>query len=192
MGARGCPFGRRAAGAFRFALAVVVVAVSIPVMQANSAAELRLVHALNPPPEGISWLVTSVFWLGSVGVVALLVVLGLLVPRLAAVRWTAVAAVLTWGVCLLLSDILGPAAGRPVTGSLAGLDPGYPVTQMAATIAVAATALPYLSRPLHRLVASLVTLASVAAVVTGSTLPVNTISSLAIGWGVAAALHLTV
>jgi uncharacterized protein (TIRG00374 family) len=177
---------------FRLGLAIVVVAVSIPVMQANSAAELKIVHALNPPPEAISWLVTSVFWLGSVGVVVLLVVVGLLVPRLEAVRWTAVAAVVTWGVCLLLGHVLGPAAGRPVTGSLAGVDTSYPVTQFAVTIAVAATALPYLSRPLNRLVASLVVLASIAAVINGSALPVNTVSSLAIGWGVAAGLHLAV
>jgi uncharacterized protein (TIRG00374 family) len=183
---------RRASDAFRLGFAVIVVAVSIPVMQANSAAELRLAHALNPPPEAISWLVSSVFWLGSVGVIVLLAVLGLLVPRLVAVRWTAAAAVITWGICLLLGQILGPSAGRPVTGALAGFDPSYPVTQFAVTIAVAATALPYLSRPLHRLVASLVTLASVAAVVIGSALPVNTVSSLAIGWGVAAALHLVV
>jgi uncharacterized protein (TIRG00374 family) len=181
---------RRASDAFRLVSAIIVVAVSIPVMQANSAAELRLAHALNPPPEAISWLVSSVFWLGSVGVIVLLAILGLLVPRLAAVRWTAVAAVVTWAICLLLGQILGPSAGRPVTDALAGLDPSYPVTQFAVTIAVAATALPYLSRPLHRLVASLITLASVAAVVTGSALPVNTVSSLAIGWGVAAALHL--
>ena len=156
------------------------------------AAELKVARFLNPPPEAISWLVTSVFWLGSVGVVVLLAILGLLVPRLVAVRWTAVAAVVTWAICLLLGQILGPSAGRPVTDALAGLDPSYPVTQFAVTIAVAATALPYLSRPLHRMVASLVTLASIAAVVTGSALPVNTISSLAIGWGVAAAVHLAV
>ena len=180
---------RRASDAFRLGFAVVVVAVSVPVMRANSAAELRLVHALHPPPTGISWLVTSVFWLGSAGVIVLLVILGLLVPRLAAIRWTAVAVVVTWVVCLLLGAILGPSAGRPVTGSLAGLDTSYPQTQFAVTIAVAATALPYLSRPLHRLVVSLVALASIAAVVTGS-LPVNTVSSLAIGWGVAAGLHL--
>ena len=174
---------RRASDAFRLGFAVIVVAVSVPVMQANSAAELRIAHALNPPPQAISWLVSSVFWLGSVGVIVLLVILGLLVPRLMAIRWTAVAAVVTWGVCLLLGHILGPAAGRPVTGSLAGLDPSYPVTQFAVTIAVAATALPYLSRPLHRLVASLVTLALViGAVVVRSALLVSTISSLAIGW----------
>ena len=102
------------------------------------------------------------------------------------------AAVITWGVCLLLGAILGPSAGRPVTGSLAGLNADYPVTQFAVTIAVAATALPYLSRPLHRLVQFLVAMASIAAVVNGSALPVNTISSLAVGWGVAAGLHLVV
>jgi glycosyltransferase 2 family protein len=181
---------RRASDAFRLGLAVVVVAVSIPVMRANSAAELKITHALNPPPAAIRWLVTSVFWLGSAGVIVLLVILGLLVPRLAAIRWTAVAAVVTWAVCLLLGEILGPAAGRPATSSLAGLDARYPVTQLAVTIAVAATALPYLSRPLHRLVALLVALASLAAVVDGTALPVNTISSLALGWGVAAGLHL--
>ena len=35
---------RRASDVFRLGLAVVVVAVSIPVMQANSAAELSIVH----------------------------------------------------------------------------------------------------------------------------------------------------
>jgi hypothetical protein len=33
-------------------------------------------------------------------------------PRLAAVQWTAVAAVLTWGVCLLLGGIRAAAARR--------------------------------------------------------------------------------
>ena len=107
---------RRASDAFRFGLAVVVVAVSIPVMRANSAVELSIVRALNPPPAAIRWLVTSVFWLGSAGVIVLLIIFGLLVPRLAAVRWTALAAILTWGVCALLGTLLGPAAaGRRPT-----------------------------------------------------------------------------
>ncbi|HXP57170.1 MAG TPA: hypothetical protein VN847_19545, partial [Streptosporangiaceae bacterium] len=181
---------RRASDAFRLILAVIVVVVSIPIMKANSAVELTVVHALNPPPTPIRWLVTSVFWLGSAGVVVLMALAGLLVPRLAAIRSVAIAAVATGLICVLLGLALGPAAGRPSSGSLAGLDPRYPVTQFAVTIAVAATALPYLSRPLHRLVSLLVTLAAVAVVVDGSALPVNTLSSLAIGWGVAAALHL--
>jgi hypothetical protein len=87
---------------------------------------------------------------------------------------------------------LGSAAGRPATDALAGVDTSYPVTQLAVTIAVAATALPYLSRSFHRLVSFLVGVAAIAAVVDGSALPVNTASSLLLGWGVAAGLHLAV
>jgi hypothetical protein len=86
LGPRGGGTTRRASDAFRLGFAVVLVVVSVPVMRANSAAELSVVHALNPPPAAIRWLVTSVFWLGSAGVIVLLVILGLLVPRLAAVR----------------------------------------------------------------------------------------------------------
>ena len=102
---------RRASDAFRLGFAIAVVAVSIPVMRANSAAELGVVHALNPPPAAIRWLVTSVFWLGSVGVIVLLVILGLLVPRLAVVRWTAVAAVVTGGCACSLATSSGLRGG---------------------------------------------------------------------------------
>ena len=177
---------RRASDAFRLRLAIAVVAVSVPVMRANSAAELKVVRALHPPPAAISWLVTSVFWLGSAGVAVLLAVVGLLVPRLTAVRWTAVATVLTWGVCIVLGAVLGPAAGRPPVSELAGLNAGYPVTQLAVAIAVASTAFPYLSCPVHRMVWFLVAVAVLAGVCGGHVLPVNAISSMALGWGVAA------
>jgi hypothetical protein len=183
---------RRPSGAFRLGFAVVVVAVSIPVMKANSAAELSIVHAVHPPPAAISWLVTTVFWLGSAGVSVLLVIVGLLVPRLTAVQRAAVAALLTWGVCIVLGVLLGPAAGRPPADELAGLNAGYPVTQLAVAIAVAATALPYLSRPVHRLVWFLVAVAVLAGICGGAALPVNAISSVALGWGIAASLHLAV
>ncbi|HLK72091.1 MAG TPA: lysylphosphatidylglycerol synthase transmembrane domain-containing protein [Streptosporangiaceae bacterium] len=183
---------RRASDAFRLGFAVVVVTASIPVMRANSAIELSIVRALNPPPAAVSWLVTSVFWLGSAGVIALLVIIALLVPRFAAIGWTALAAVLTWGSCALLSVLLGSGAGRPPVAALAGLDASYPVTGLAVTIAVAATALPYLSRPVHRLASFLIGLAVLAAVCGGQALPVNAISSIALGWGVASALHLAV
>ena len=183
---------RRASDAFRLALAVVVVLVSIPVMRANSAAELSIVRAVHPPPAAISWLVTTVFWPGSAGVIVLLIIVGLLVPLLTAVRWMAVAGVLTWGVCALLGVVLGPTAGRPPADALAGLDTGYPVTQLAVAVAVATTALPYLSRPVHRVVSLLLTLTVLAGVCGGEALPVNAISSVALGWGVAAGLHLAV
>lgn len=44
---------RRASDAFRLGFAIVVVAVSLPVMRANSAVELSIVRALNPPPTAL-------------------------------------------------------------------------------------------------------------------------------------------
>ena len=180
---------RRASDAFRFGFAVLGVAASIPVIRSNSAVELGIVHFLNPPPTAIRWLVTTAFWVGSAGVIVCLAAVGLLVPRLAAVRRIAVAAALSWAVCALLGAALGPAAGL-ATGALTGVDTSYPVTQLAVTIAVAVTVLPYLSRPFHRLVSFLVAVAAIAAVVDGSALPVNAASSLVLGWGIAALLHL--
>ncbi len=118
--------------------------------------------------------------------------MGLLIPRLAAVRWTAVAGAATWVVCLLLEAVLGPAAGRPPVSELAGLNDGYPVIGIAVTVAIAATALPYLSRAVHRLASFLIGVAVLAAVCGGEALPVNAVSSVALGWGVAAAVHLCV
>jgi hypothetical protein len=161
-------------------------------MRANSAAELSILRAVHPPPAAISWLVTLVFWLGSAGVSVLLVIVGLLVPRLTAVRRAAVAALLTWGVCIVLGVLLWPAAGRPPVSELAGVDSSYPVTQIAVVIAVAAIALPYLSRPVHRTAWFLITVAVLASISGGTALPVNAVSSVALGWGVAAALHLVV
>ncbi|MGH3397763.1 MAG: hypothetical protein ACRDPO_24030 [Streptosporangiaceae bacterium] len=88
--------------------------------------------------------------------------------------------------------LFGSSAGRPLVSELAGLNAAYPVTALAVTIAVAATALPYLSRPVHRLVWLLVGVAVLAAMTGGEALPINAISSMALGWGIAAGLHLAV
>lgn len=181
---------RRASDAFRLALALLVVVVSVPVMRDNTAAELGIVRALNPPPAAIAWLVTSAFWLGSAGVIASVALLSLLTPRLIVVRRVAVAALATWALCELLGVLLGPDAGLALTSTLSGVDVSYPVTQLAVTVAVAGIALPYLSRPLHRTVALLIAVALIAAVAGGFALPVNAVSSIAIGWGVIAAMHL--
>ncbi len=104
---------RRASDAFRLGFAAAGVTASIPVIRANSAIELSIVHALNPPPTAIRWLVTAAFWGGSVGVIAALAAVGLLVPRLTMIRRIAVAASATWALCALLAATLGSAAGLP-------------------------------------------------------------------------------
>ena len=47
----------------------------------NPSSEKALISALTPIPEGLKWLVTSLAWMGSLGLVAIVVVLALVSRR---------------------------------------------------------------------------------------------------------------
>ena len=57
---------RRASDAVRFGTAVLLVAVTIPLIRANTSIELRLAQLLSPPPNGIRWLVSTLWLAGFV------------------------------------------------------------------------------------------------------------------------------
>jgi hypothetical protein len=154
---------RRASDAVRLGAAIVLVAICIALIRANTSLEIQLTKLLTPPPTGIRWVVSTLWQLGSFGVIAALALLGLMVPRLAAVRQMAIAGLATLGVCLLLSAVLGPAGGRPPVPQLPGVVTAFPVTQLAVAMAVALTGLPFLSRPMHRIVGIALALAALSA-----------------------------
>ncbi len=181
---------RRASDAVRVGTAVVLVVVCIPLVQANTSVEIHLTELLTPPPTGVRWLITALWFLGSVGVIVTLVLIGLLVPRLGAVRQMALAGVAALAVCLLIELLLGPAAGRPPVTAFSDFDPRFPVLQLAIATAVALAGLPYLSRPLQHIVVLAVGVSAVCAVVGGYGLPMGVIGAIVVGWGAAAASHL--
>lgn len=181
---------RRASDAVRLGTACVLLVVCIPLVQANTSVEVDVSLLVTPPPTGVRWLITTLWFLGSIGVIVGLVLVGLLVPRLAAVRQMAVAGLAALAVGLLIEAVLGTAAGRPAVPQLSGFDPRFPVLQIAVATAVALAGLPYLSRPLHRVVVTAVALAGVCAVVGGYGLPLSVLGAVIVGWGTAAASHL--
>ena len=181
---------RRASDAIRVGLATVLVVICVPLAQANTSLEIHLTELITPPPTGMHWLVTALWFVGSIGVIVTLVLIGLLVPRLAAVRQMAVAGLGAAAVCLLLDAILGPAAGRPPVPDFSGFNPRFPVLQLAIATAVALAGLPYLSRPVHRMVVGAVSLSALCAVIGAYGLPLGVIAALIVGWGTAAACHL--
>ena len=181
---------RRASDAVRVGMAAVLVVICVPLVQANTSVEIHVTELITPPPSGIHWLITALWFLGSVGVIVTLVLVGLLVPRLAAVRQMAVAGVAALLVCLLLGALLGPAAGRPPIPDFAGFNPRFPILQLAVATAVALVGLPYLSRPTRRLVVGAVSLAALCAVVGAYGLPLGVTAAVIVGWGTAAACHL--
>ncbi len=162
--------------------------------QANSNTEHVIATTLSSPPDGIRWLISTIWWVASVGTIALVAVLALVSRRWSAIRDIGLAGAGSWVVCLILAALLGPTGGRPPAPSLIdlGLNLTFPVARVAATVGVVIAALPYLSRWLQRTLETLTAVLAVAVVVNGSGLPVPVLASVALGWGVTALVHLIV
>lgn len=162
----------------------------MPNRSSNPHAEQVVEKVLSPPPLGIKWLV-DVFWIGgSFGTVALLLLLALIWRRWNILRDLASAAVGTLAVTGVLVLVLGQDGGRPDVQSWAGYNLNFPVLNIAVAVAVATVCLPYLARGVQRLIEFVLGFAVVATMVAGHGLPVNVLGSMAIGWGVTAAVHL--
>ncbi len=183
---------RRASDAVRVGMAVLVIALSVGAIRHPLSFESTVVDAVSPLPNGLHWIVSSLWFLGSIGAMVASVAVALLVRRVRlAVEMVAVV-LGTWALCGLLGMVLGVDGGRPNTEAYPGIDPGFPLARVAVATAMVCTVVPYLSRPFRRFVLLLVALAAVAAVLQGAGLPAVVIASLAIGWGLAAALRLAV
>jgi uncharacterized membrane protein YbhN (UPF0104 family) len=181
---------RRGSDGVRLAVAVLVTLSAVLVVRSNSRPEQVVAGVLSPPPNGVRWLV-DVFWIGgSFGTVAVLLLLAALRRRWDVLRDLAIAAGGALAVSGILVLVLGAAGGRPPTVHFDGYSLSFPVLHVAVAVGVATVGLPYLARGVQRLIESVLGLAILATVVAGQGLPVNVIGSMAIGWGVTAALHL--
>ena len=181
---------RRGSDAFRLGAAVLAIVLCWVFTHANSSAEHEIATALASPPNGIRWLVTTIWWVASFGVIAMVAALALINRRWEAIRDIGLAGAGAWVLCVVSTVLFGSAGGRPSVPAVAGFDPTFPVARVAATVAVATAALPYLSRMVQLTIETAIGLLAVVAVITGSGLPVAVLASLAIGWGVTALVHL--
>src|SRR5215472_16913717 len=183
---------RRGSDGVRLTVAVLATLCAVLVVQSNSRPEQVVAGLLSPPPNGMRWLV-DVFWIGgSFGTVAVLLLLAAVRRRWNVLRDLAIAAGGALAVSGILVLVLGAAGGRPDTLYFAGYHLSFPVLHVAVAVGVATVALPYLARGVQRLIESVLALAILATVVAGQGLPANVVGSMAIGWGVTAALHLAV
>jgi len=174
----------------RVGFAVLLVGLIVAIIAAGPSVELDVAADFTSVPNGLHWLTSTLWYLGSAGVIVVLALIALVSRRFTLARDTAAAGFGVWLLGLALSAWLGPIAGRPVpsTGSQSSLE--FPLIQLAAAIGVAVVVMPYLSRPARRLFGTLVLLAALAAVLRGTGLPLAVLASIAMGWGFAAAVHL--
>ena len=187
---------RRGSDATRLIIASLAVLCSVEIVRANLHPEVTVQRVLGSPPNGLRWLVDVSWIFGSWGTVVIILALAVAASGWQGARgWqglrdvvaSAIGALIVSGVLVL---VLGSAAGRPNVASLHGYSLSFPVLHIAIAVAVATAALPYLARTVQRFIEFMLALAVLATVVAGQGLPVNVLGSMAIGWGVTAAVHL--
>ena len=180
---------RRGTDLLRIILAALIVTACWIVRVTGSRFERAVLGFITPPPGAVHWLVTLVWILGSFGLIVVVGVVALVGRRRTMARDVAVAGLAAWGISFFLdvtvgtSPALGPAA-------LAHVDLHFPQARVAAAVAVALAAVPYLARGLKRVINTVIVLAALATVVHGSGLVTSVLAGIALGWGVAAAVQL--
>ena len=180
---------RRVVDGVALVASTAVVAGSVALIASGPTAEVDLARTLTSVPDSVGWLLSTSWYVGSYGVIALIALLALASRRLALARDTAIAGFGTWLVGLLLAGWLGPTAGRPEPEFELPSSAAFPLVQLAAAVAVAVAVVPYLNRPARRFFLGVDALAAAAALMRGDGLPLVVVASIAVGWGVASAVH---
>ena len=181
---------RRGSDGLRLAAAVLALVCCLLVIRYDSRIDRAIVQVIHPPPRSITWLVTVVYQAGSFGVAIVLVALALVARRWTIARDIGLSAAGTAVVSGILVLLRGSNGGRPSGIVIDGYYMRFPVLQIAVFAAVATAALPYLARGVQRLIEIFIALVALASAVGGHGLPLNVLGSLAIGWGVTAAVRL--
>ena len=181
---------RRGSDGVRLAAAVLALVCCLLVIRYDSRVDRAITQVVHPPPWSITWLVTVVYQAGSFGVVIVLVIMAVVARRWEIARDIGLSAAGTAAACGILIAVLGSRGGRPAGMVIDNVVMSFPVVQVALFMAVATASLPYLARGVQRLIEIFIALVALACAVGGHGLPLNVGGSLAIGWGVTAAVRL--
>ncbi len=185
---------RRRSGtdAVKLIIAIVVFVTLWVGVSSRAKLQVDIVSALHPPAQGLSWLVSILWWITSVGTVVLVLGAAAYSRRLEIFRDLGVSAALALGLSWVIQSLFSSIARFPASSQdlVPGVKLGFPVPLLTAAVAVILASLPYLSRHLQRLLESFIIVAIVSGLMKGVGLPVALIASVVLGWGVVAITHL--
>jgi uncharacterized membrane protein YbhN (UPF0104 family) len=145
-----------------------------------------------PVPHLLSWLLTALWFVGSIGIIVLMVCVVAIARRFEVLRDLVVATALSWLGCVAIQAGLGVSLGLPHDSATTfrGFDLGFPAVLLALTSGICLVARPYLSRSLQRLVEINLALLVITGFLHGAGLPFSLVAAIALGWAAAALTHL--
>ncbi len=188
------PYRRRTSDWIRLVLGVGILAFAIWHQDDPGAFEQNLFTTLNGLPDQLESLFRLLYDLGALWALGLVVVAALVARRWRLARDMAVGGVLAWVLGRAIGAIVVENASLKQTLDVVtrvGNDSAaFPAVRLAVIVAVISVASPYLTRPVRRLGELLVLLIAIASLYLGTTLPDGALAAVALGWALAALVHL--
>jgi undecaprenyl-diphosphatase len=155
--------------------------------------EQAIFEFFNTLPGGLFSVFQTLYRLGTLWVLVLLVGATLLTGRWRLGRALLVAGALAWAAARVIGQIVveRQSFGRSLSViTRSGPTPSFPLVRLAVLVAVVSVARPYVSAPVRRVGQGLVVVMAFAALYLGRALPNDAFAAIVLGWGVAAFVHL--
>ncbi len=155
--------------------------------------ERALFDLFNTLPANLEPVFRSLYRLGTLWAVALVVAAAVLGSRWRLARDLLVAGVLAWATARALGQIVVAHQGFAHSVRIAtriGSSPHFPAVRVAVTVAVIGAAAPYVTRPTRWFGRALVLCLAVSALYLGTAFPDDLFAAVVLGWGVASLVHL--
>jgi uncharacterized membrane protein YbhN (UPF0104 family) len=173
-------------------LVVIVVLFTFVVIGYRNGAGLQgwFVRLTTPAPVGIAWLLTVLALVGTLGVIALLLLTSFLSRRrdvLIDVLGSGIISLLLIGI---FRHFVGVTAGTNLALAYPRINVGFPVPGVTVAVAVTLAARPYLARSFQLLCYSAIGLGAIATIFDARGLALSVFASFLLGWGASAVMRL--
>ena len=187
------PYRRRVTDVLRLLMAAAIIVWCAVRGEVIGAAERSIFEDLNSLPNSLRPLFRDVYRIGGFFAIGLVCAAALFGRRWRLVRDLALAGIGSFVVAIVLHHHIGEPANAASSFHLIRRwprSPSFPTLRIATALGIFAAAAPYLARPTRRVLVLIAMAMSVAAMYLGAAYPADVVGAAAVGWGVAALIHL--
>jgi len=188
------PYRRRTSDWVRLVIGASIFAFTIWHEDDPTQFEKNLFTTINGLPNDLHSLFRLLYGIGAVWALGLVVLAALAAKRWRLARDMAIGGLGTWAIARLVAALV--VSNSDLVHSLDAVirvdrdSPDFPAVRVAILVAVISVASPYLTRPVRRIGQFLVLLMAVTALYLGASLPDGVLAAVALGWTIAALVHL--
>ncbi|HLM18518.1 MAG TPA: lysylphosphatidylglycerol synthase transmembrane domain-containing protein, partial [Acidimicrobiia bacterium] len=188
------PYRRRTSDWVRLLIGAAIFAFAIWHENDPTQFEKNLFTTLNGLPNELDSLFRLIYSLGALWALGLVIIAALVMKRWRLARDLAVGGLVTWALARIVGAlVVSDSSLVHSLDTVVRIDrdaPGFPAVRVAIIVAVISVASPYVTRPVRRLGQMLVLLMAIASLYLGATLPDGALAAVALGWTIAALVHL--